>query len=44
MVLDLIESSRIEFKIMMVYNLEVTIIAFLYSNVGVIFYLCINVK
>ena len=32
MVLDLIESSRIEFKVKMVDNLEETIIAFLNSK------------
>ena len=42
MVLDLIESSRIEFKIKMVDNLEETIIAFLNSIDGGIFYLGIN--
>ena len=34
MVLDLIESSRIEFKVKMVDNLEETIIAFLNSKDG----------
>ena len=44
MVLDLIESSRIEFKIKMVDNLEETIIAFLNSKDGGIIYLGINDK
>lgn len=39
MVLDLIESSRIEFKVKMVDNLEETIIAFLNSKDGGIIYL-----
>lgn len=44
MVLDLIESSRIEFKVKMVDNLEETIIAFLNSKDGGIIYLGINDK
>ncbi|MFR5985053.1 MAG: RNA-binding domain-containing protein [Bacilli bacterium] len=42
--LDLIESSRIEFKVKMVDNLEETIIAFLNSKDGGIIYLGINDK
>ena len=42
MVLDLIESSRIEFKVKMVDNLEETIIAFLNSKDGGIIYLGVN--